>query len=89
MVESWYNLETMVFKPETIQLAKKLGIKLGFGVLGFTAAFIAVHITDFQVNPVVAAAIAALLHDVAEWANTKSQFTARVAQAYRVATGRN
>ena len=86
---SWYNSQVMVISTETKTLLKKLGIKLGLGILGFTAAFISDNVGLFDIHPVVAAAIVALLDDVAEWINHKGQIASRVAHAVKVATGRN
>lgn len=88
-VESWYNALVMVISTEQKQLLKRLSIKLGLGILGFAAAFAANNLGGFGLHPAVAAAIAALLDDVAEWANSRYELAARFARGYRIATGRN
>lgn len=72
----------MVLKTETKQLIKKLGIKLGLGLLGFTAAFVASHIGLFNLDTTVSAFVVAMLDDVAEWANSRYDVAGRVASAF-------
>lgn len=61
----------MVINQDTKQLIKGIGIKLIFGILGFTAAFAVDYVGQFHLNPVVAALVVASLHDIAQWADSR------------------
>lgn len=71
----------MVILPETKRMLVSLAVKLGFGLLAFTAAFIAQHIGSTNVDPLIAAVVAALFGDISEWANARYELGSRVAKA--------
>lgn len=53
---------------------------MALGLFGFTAAFVANHLVELHLDPMVSAIIVALLDDVSKWVST-TQVAQKVAGA--------